>query len=149
MGVGGTNPNEAQFEALNKVKWTSLQIKKEVFVKNYQRSDGIPGWNRDDGWRDHDREWCDCNATWKEREGDKYRYIPPYECENPKEPMVDSENVWTKDMLSRILNKVEGSHKVLKEIKEDVSTRNQTVTSISFSIKNLETPKPKAKRKVA
>ena len=28
---------------------------------------GNPGWNRDKGWRDHDREWCDRNAKWKEK----------------------------------------------------------------------------------
>ncbi|KAK4731373.1 hypothetical protein R3W88_024361 [Solanum pinnatisectum] len=69
------------------------------------------------------------------RDGEKDMYIPPHESQKPK----DSKGGHSEDMLSRILHKVEGSNKILKEMKDDVSTLSQTVTSHSISIKELET----------
>ncbi|WMV19922.1 hypothetical protein MTR67_013307 [Solanum verrucosum] len=64
--------------------------------------------------------------------------MPPHDRPRPKEP-VGLEGSRTEDMLVRIYNKVEGSDKVLKDLKNDFSTLSHTVTSHSVSIKQLET----------
>lgn len=69
------------------------------------------------------------------RRGKKDRYVLPYQCQKPKY----SKGGRMKDIISHIRNKVEGSDKVLKEMKEDISTLNQRLTCHSVSIKILET----------
>lgn len=71
----------------------------------------------------------------KEREGEKDKYTPPHERLKSK----DFEGDRFEDMLFRIVKKVEGSNKIMKEMKEDVSTLNQTTTSNFVSVKQLET----------
>ncbi|WMV54900.1 hypothetical protein MTR67_048285, partial [Solanum verrucosum] len=55
---------------------------------------------------------------------------PPHERQKSK----DLEGGRSEDKLSRILNKVEGSNKILKEMKEYESTLSYTVKSFSISI---------------
>ncbi|WMV25332.1 hypothetical protein MTR67_018717 [Solanum verrucosum] len=107
---------------------------------SYQRLGENQGWtkDRDGGWRDRERDWCD-----------KDHYVPPHDLPKPKEPNADPESFQTKDRLAHILNKVEESDKLLMEMKADFSDLNQTVTSHSVSIKQFETqmahlnPRPK------
>lgn len=104
LGVGCVNLDQAKFEVLCNEDVNFLSNYGGGYCANYLRSCGNQGWYKDEDWRDSDREWYE-HTTQKERKGDKDRYVPPHECQTPK----DSESGRTKDMLSHIVNKVEGS----------------------------------------
>lgn len=104
VGVSGVNLEEVKFKVLFNEEVNFLANQEEGYCANYPRPCGNQGWKRDEGRRDRDREWCDHNATWKERETEQDRYVPPHERQKSK----DSEVGLIEDMLSYILNKVEG-----------------------------------------
>ncbi|KAK4731451.1 hypothetical protein R3W88_024439 [Solanum pinnatisectum] len=131
VGVGCANPEEVKFEALYNEEVNFIANQGSGYRSNYPRHGGNQGWARDEGWKD--REWRDQNPNWND--GEKDRYVPPHERQKPN----DLEGGRSEDMLSHILNKVEGSDKILKGMKEDVSTLSQTINSHSISIKQLET----------
>ncbi|WMV25144.1 hypothetical protein MTR67_018529 [Solanum verrucosum] len=105
----GMSPDAAYFESMynEEVQFLSNQV--GGFHPSYPRPDGNQGWNKDhDGsWRDIDCDCRDGGANWRERDGDRDRYVPPYDRPKPKEPNADPESFQTEDMLARILNKVE------------------------------------------
>ncbi|WMV46402.1 hypothetical protein MTR67_039787 [Solanum verrucosum] len=137
----GFNSDYAHFEAMynEEVKFLSNQVGGSH--PSYSREGENEGWNRDrdDGWRDRDREWRDCGANRRDRNVDKDRYVPHHESQKLKEPRADPKGFRTEDMLALILNKVEGSDKVLKDMKGGISFLNQMVTSHSAFMKKLET----------
>lgn len=69
---------------------------------------------------------------------DRERYVSLYHRVKPKHPIAQLENCRTDDMLARILNKIEGTNKLIKEMKLDMLALNQTIYFHSSFIKQLE-----------
>ncbi|WMV18544.1 hypothetical protein MTR67_011929 [Solanum verrucosum] len=138
--VNKGNPYEVQFKALYNEEVHFLANQGGGLRPNYQSLGRNQGWNRDrdDGWRDRDKEWCDRGKKLRERNSDKEQYVPPHERQKPEVPRANHENLCIEDMFARILNKVEGSDKVLKKMNDDFSSLNQTLNLHSLSIKQFE-----------
>uniref|UniRef100_M1DHA2 Uncharacterized protein n=1 Tax=Solanum tuberosum TaxID=4113 RepID=M1DHA2_SOLTU len=119
VGVGCVNPEEMKFEALYNEEVNFLANQGGGYRSNYPRQGGNQGWARKEGWKDRDKEWRDRIPNSKD--GEKDKYVLPHERQKPK----DSEGGWSEEMLSRILNKVKGSDKILKEMKEDGTVESE------------------------
>uniref|UniRef100_M1DH01 Integrase core domain containing protein n=1 Tax=Solanum tuberosum TaxID=4113 RepID=M1DH01_SOLTU len=101
------------------------------------KSSGNQGWNtlREDGRRSHNQDLADQNNFCR-REDD---YVACYmHMSDSPSSRGSSGRFRLDDFLSRILKKVEGSNKMLKDMKADFSSLNNKVNSHSESIKQLE-----------
>ena len=98
--------------------------------------DGNQGWTNDWEGRWKEREWYDRDTNWRDSERDEYVLL--YDSQVQREQSVSPESCRTKDMLTRILIKVERSDMVLQELKTGLFTLSQVMTSHSTSIEQLE-----------
>ena len=117
--------------------WNEREGQRLGSPSSYSMPGGNKGWN--DEWKErwNQREWYNKDSSWSENDQEEYAHL----CDSKwqEEQGVDLESCWTKDMLTKILSKVEGSDMVLQEMKTNLSSLNQTVISHSTSIKQLET----------
>lgn len=56
VGVGGENPDESQFEVKNNEEVNFLDSQGGGYRANYHRLGGNHGLNKDECWRDRDRD---------------------------------------------------------------------------------------------
>ncbi|WMV09065.1 hypothetical protein MTR67_002450 [Solanum verrucosum] len=73
VSVECVNTEEAKFEEMYNKEVKFLAKQGGVYHTNYPRKGRNQNWNRDEGWRDRDRELRDRNPTWKERDVEKDR----------------------------------------------------------------------------
>lgn len=114
---------EGHFKALYNEEVQFLLNQVGGFHLGYQKLGKNQGWNQD-----RERDWRNRGNHWRQRDVERENvaplqgelYIPPHDPQKPKEKNADLESFRTKDMFDRILNKVERSDKVLKEMKINV-----------------------------
>uniref|UniRef100_M1DRT7 Integrase core domain containing protein n=1 Tax=Solanum tuberosum TaxID=4113 RepID=M1DRT7_SOLTU len=133
-GYESMNLTEAKFE--NKEIHIVSRLE-EGSRSSSLRLGGNQGWNiiSEDGWRHQDRDWSDRNRYWKKEDDDNACYSHTGDSLNSRDSPGSFQ---VEDLLSHILNKVEGSNEVLTEMNADFSSLNKTVNSHSASIKQLE-----------
>ena len=102
MGVEGGNPYEAQFKVKNNEEVNFLANQGGHYRAIYHRFGENQGWNRDEGWRDHDRDWHNRNATWKERERENDGYILPMSIKSLKILRVSVQKTCSHTFLTRL-----------------------------------------------
>lgn len=104
-------PEDYKVEALYNDEVQSLENQMMDSYQNYKRQwesrleqEIYSGWNDQRG------------GKWRDMENVKDRYVYPHNRPRPKD-LTGPEGNLTKEMLTGIFNKVEGSDKVLKELK--------------------------------
>ena len=99
-------------------------------------SGGNQGWTNEWEERWKEREWYNRDSSLSENDREEYAHL----CDSnwQKEQSVNLESCQTKDMLTKILSKVEGSDVVLQELKTNLSSVNQMVASHYTWVKQLE-----------
>uniref|UniRef100_M1DTG9 Integrase core domain containing protein n=1 Tax=Solanum tuberosum TaxID=4113 RepID=M1DTG9_SOLTU len=139
-GYKVVSPDDVEFETMYDEEVHFLSRQAWGSRLSYLKSGGNQGWNKncEDGWIGRDRNWCDQDTYWKNKDDTNDHFVHNYNNPKSKEPYNDTESFWTEDMLSRILTKVEGSDEVVKEMKADVSSLKKMVMYHSTSIKQLK-----------
>uniref|UniRef100_M1DE86 Integrase core domain containing protein n=1 Tax=Solanum tuberosum TaxID=4113 RepID=M1DE86_SOLTU len=126
---GYSKPGENQ-------SWNSKKYE-EGFHPCYLQRGGNQGWNfhKEEEQRRYYQEWAEKSDYW--RKEDEHDEDHTQSSESPKsERSASSPRV--NDLLSRILDKVEGLDNLLKGMKDDLSSLNNRVNSHADEIKLLE-----------
>jgi len=104
---------------------------------SYLKAGGNQGWNsqKEEERKWYYQDWNEQNNSWRREES--YEEYHTQSSDNPRSK-GSSSDLKVDDFLSRILEKVEGSDDMLKEMKVDFSSLNNRVNSHADAIKQLE-----------
>ncbi|XP_015165482.1 uncharacterized protein [Solanum tuberosum] len=109
--------------------WNSIRYK-EGFHPRYQQRGRIQGWNHYRG--EEPRRYC---HDWAEQDDHEENHTQLNESPKSK---GSASSPRVNDLLSHILDKVEGSDDLLKGMRDDISSLNSKVNSHADSIRTLE-----------
>ncbi|XP_059310004.1 uncharacterized protein LOC132061163 [Lycium ferocissimum] len=144
------SPDEQCFQMYDE-ETSYINNQREGSRPNYQRpsqgswrqGQGNQGWNKDQGnsnWRDnHDNNQGGYNNNYNNHRSSN-PYVPPKgnQQSSSQPPTSDPASSKIKDMLSRVLKKVESTDTFCQETIDEVKSMGQVVSSHSTSIKQLE-----------